>query len=67
MSTDDTSAHLQVEWVLYVDDILPLERLIRQQIPHAFRLEIELFNSLPSIDIARCLDGHNVRAVREHL
>ena len=51
----------QILRILNRQDILSHKLLVRQQIPHILRLEIELLHRLPAIDVPRRPHRHNVR------
>lgn len=56
----------QVERVLYVDDVPPSERLLGNQISHILRLQAQLIDCLPAIDISSGFDCDDVGILVEN-
>ena len=55
----------QVLRVLNREDILPRELLVRQQVAHVLRLEIELLHRLPAVDVPGRPHRHDIRVLVE--
>ena len=54
-------------WILQRDDVVTRERLAAQQVLPVLRLDVELVDGFPGVNVSRRPNRDNARVVRENL